>query len=717
MGNASLMKPSTRLKREIHLAMPLQYVRGVGPKSAEVLRKAGYSIVEDFLYHLPFRYEDRKRFTRIIQLRPGMKVPIMAKIKETIFKRLYRGNLTIFEALLDDGSASIKAIWFNQPYLRNIIKQGRVGVFFGKVNYSKYGSLKLQIENPEYEFILEREKSIIHSGRIVPIYRRIESISSKKIRNIMHEILENVKWQVSEILPPEIVNKYSLMQRYEALKGIHFPPEGISFEDLHQSKTSFHRRLIFEEFFLLQLGLALKREGVKVEVKGIKYEVTDQLRKKLASILPFKLTDAQRRVLKEIGEDLKSDHPMNRLLQGDVGCGKTIVALLAMIVAVENKFQAALMAPTEILAEQHHFNIKRLLSDTNFKVDILTSAVKGGDRKRILSDISSGKSQIIIGTHALIQEGVKFKNLGCAVIDEQHRFGVLQRANLIEKGLKADTMIMTATPIPRSLALTVYGDLDISVIDELPPGRTPIKTFVRDERSRDKIYEFTRDEIKKGRQAYIVYPIIEESEKLDLKAAQKMYEDLRKNVFSEFNVGLIHGRLKSDDKEKVMSDFVKGDIHILVSTTVIEVGIDVKNATIMLVENAERYGLSQLHQLRGRIGRGGDQSYCILLFGPKVSEEARRRLEVMESSTDGFYIAEKDLEIRGPGEFLGTRQSGIPDLRVGNIIRDRLTMQAAREEAFSYIEARKEEKDEIFERLMYHLKKRWGEKLGLISVG
>lgn len=715
MGDANLMSSSAKLKREIHLATPLRYIKGVGPKSAEILRQAGYTTVEDFLYHLPFRYEDRRKFIKIIQLRAGMKLPVMAKILETSLKRIYRGKLTIFEALLDDGSASIKAIWFNQPYLRNIIKQGRAGIFFGKVNYSKYGSLKLQIENPEYEFILEKEKSIIHSGRVVPIYRRIGSISSKKIRNVMHEILENVKWQVSEILPRKLVNKYSLIQRYEALKGIHFPSEGTSLDDLHQAKTSFHRRLIFEEFFLLQIGLALKRKKVKVEVKGIKYTVTDELRKKLASILPFKLTNAQRRVLKEIGEDLKLDHPMNRLLQGDVGCGKTIVALLAMIVAVENKFQTALMAPTEILAEQHHFNIKKLLNGTDFKVDLLTSAVKGSERKKILSDITNGKSQIIIGTHALIQEGVKFKKLGCAVIDEQHRFGVLQRANLIEKGLRPDTLVMTATPIPRSLALTVYGDLDISIIDELPPGRTPIKTFVRDERARDKIYEFIRDEIKEGKQAYIVYPIIDESEKLELKAAQKMYEDLSERVFRDLNVGLIHGRLKSADKESIMSDFVKGDIHILVATTVIEVGIDVKNATIMLIENAERYGLSQLHQLRGRIGRGGGQSYCILLIGTKVSEEARRRLEVVENSTDGFYIAEKDLEIRGPGEFLGTRQSGIPDLRVGNIIRDRLAMQAAREEAFAYIEVQKDEKSVIFQRLMYHLKKRWGEKLFQIA--
>jgi ATP-dependent DNA helicase RecG len=709
------MNSSTKLKREIHLATPLQYIKGVGPKSAEVLKKGGYEVVGDFLYHLPFRYEDRRRFTKIPQLRPGMKVPILAKIKETTFKRAYRGRLTIFEALLDDGSASIKAIWFNQPYLRNIIKQGRIGIFFGKANYSKYGSLTLQIENPEYEFILEKEKGIIHSGRIVPIYRRIGSISSKKIRNVMYEILENVKSQVPEILPPKILEKYSLIQRYRSLQGVHFPLGETSLDDLHLYKTSFHRRLIFEEFFLMQLGLALKRQGVKVEEKGIEYKVTDELRKKLASILPFTLTNAQRRVLKEIGEDLKSGHPMNRLLQGDVGCGKTIVALLTMMVAVENKFQAAIMAPTEILAEQHHFNIIGLLEDTDFKVDLLTSAVKGADRKRILSDITSGKSQILVGTHALIQEGVEFKKLGCAVIDEQHRFGVLQRANLIEKGLRPDTLVMTATPIPRSLALTVYGDLDVSIIDELPPGRTPIKTFVRDEGSRKKIYEFIRDEISQGRQAYIVYPIIEESEKMDLKAAQKMYEDLSENIFPDLNVGLIHGRLKSDEKDKVMSDFVKGTIRILVSTTVIEVGIDVKNATIMMIENAERYGLSQLHQLRGRIGRGGEQSYCILLVGPKISEEAMRRLEVMERSTDGFYIAEKDLEIRGPGEFLGTKQSGIPDLKVGNIIRDRLVVQAAREEAFAYIESQKDKEDAIYQRLMYHLKKRWGDKLVKIA--
>ncbi len=705
------------MKVELSLATPLQYVKGVGPKTSEVLRKAGYSSVEDILYHLPFRYEDRRNFTKIAELRPGMKVPIHAKIIKADLKRLYRGRLTLFEAFIEDGSASIKVIWFNQPYLRNIIKAERIAVFYGKANISKYGSPVLQIENPEFECISESEKGTIHAGRIVPIYQRIESLSTKKIRNIVHAILDTIRWQVPEILPQGIIDKYSLAQRYDSFCGVHFPPDGTRVDDLNLAKTEFHRRLIFEEFFFLQLGLAMKRKGVKEEVRGIKYAVSDDLRKKLSSILPFKLTDAQKRALKEIGEDLKSPHPMNRLLQGDVGCGKTIVALLAMTVAVENGFQAALMAPTEILSEQHHFNLKRLLEKTDFSIDLLTSSVKGSEKERILSDVASGRCQIIIGTHALIQEGVEFKNLGLAVIDEQHRFGVMQRSNLIEKGLRPDTLIMTATPIPRSLALAVYGDLDISVIDQLPPGRTPIKTFLRDERSRGKIYSFIRKEIEKGRQAYIVYPIIEESEKLDLRAAKKMWEQLKSTVFKNLSVGLMHGRLRSDEKEKVMSEFAAGRMDILISTTVIEVGIDVKNATIMLIEHAERYGLSQLHQLRGRVGRGGAESYCILLVGGKVSDEARRRLEVMESSADGFYIAEVDLDIRGPGEFMGTKQSGVPDIRVGNIVRDQLAMKAAREEAFSYIEGMKKKKDENFKKILYHLDKRWGSKLGLIRVG
>jgi ATP-dependent DNA helicase RecG len=711
------MNPTPKIKVELNLATDLRYVKGIGPKTAEVLRQEGYSTVEDILYHLPFRYEDRRNFTRIIQLRPGMKVPVHAKIVQANLKRLYRGRLTLYEALIRDESATIKVIWFNQPYLRNIIKPDRVAVFYGKANISKYGSPSLQIENPEFEILTETEKGTIHTGRIVPIYQRIESLSTKKVRNIIHEIIANLRWHVPEFLPPELIDRYSLAPRYDSFRGVHFPPDSASVDDLNMSKTEFHRRLIFEEFFLLQLGLAMKKRGVKEEIRGIRYRVSDELRRKLSSVLPFKLTEAQKRALGEIGEDLKSAHPMNRLLQGDVGCGKTIVALLAMIVAVENGFQAALMAPTEILAEQHHFNISRLLSKTDLKVDLLTSAVKGADRNRILTGIESGGSQIIIGTHALIQEGVRFRKLGLVVIDEQHRFGVMQRSHLLEKGLKPDTLIMTATPIPRSLALTVYGDLDISIIDQLPPGRTPIRTFVRDDGARDRIYEFIRQEIEKGRQAYIVYPIIEESEKLDLKAAKKMWEQLSETIFRDLRVGLMHGRLKPEEKEKIMSDFAGGKIHILVSTTVIEVGIDVRNATIMLIEHAERYGLSQLHQLRGRVGRGGGDSYCILLVGNRVSEEAGRRLAVMESSTDGFYIAEKDLEIRGPGEFMGTKQSGIPDLRVGNIVRDHLLMKAAREEAFSYLEGAKEKADENLKKILYHLNKRWGRKLGLICIG
>ncbi|MEW5805749.1 MAG: ATP-dependent DNA helicase RecG [Acidobacteriota bacterium] len=711
------MIPSQKLKVELSPATSLQHVKGVGSKTAEEFKKAGYSTVEELLYYLPFRYEDRRSFVRLIDLKPGMKVPILGRILSTTFKRIYRGRLTIFEALIDDGTASIKVIWFNQPYLRNIIKEGRTAIFYGKTNISRYGARTLQIENPEFEFITESDKETIHSGRIVPIYQRIGKMSTKKIRNVIYEILGKIRWQIPEILPLSIIDRYSLLPRYDSLRGVHFPPGDVPLDDLNMSKTSFHRRLIFEEFFFLQLGLAMRRKAVHQEVRGIKYSVTDELRRKLASIIPFRLTEAQRRALKEIGEDLKSSHPMNRLLQGDVGCGKTIVALLGMIVAVENGYQAALMAPTEILSEQHYFNVKRLTEKTGLRVELLTSSIKGRERSKILSDVASGRSQIIIGTHALIQEGVQFKKLGLAIIDEQHRFGVLQRSNLIEKGLRPDTLIMTATPIPRSLALTVYGDLDISIIDQLPPGRTPIKTFVRDERAREKIYDFVRSEVRKGRQAYIVYPIIDESEKLDLRAAKKMWEQLSRTTFREFTVGLMHGRLKPEEKEKVMSDFAGGATNILVSTTVIEVGIDIKNATIMIIEHAERYGLSQLHQLRGRVGRGGGNSYCILLVGGTVSEEAMKRLEVMESSVDGFYIAEKDLEIRGPGEFMGTKQSGIPDLRVGNIVRDQLYMKAAREEAFSYIERASEKEDENYRKIMYHLNKRWGAKLGLITVG
>jgi len=496
---------------------------------------------------------------------------------------------------------------------------------------------------------------------------------------------------VPETLPADLRQRQKLIGRPAALRQIHFPPEDAALEDYEGARSPAHRRLIFEEVFWLALGLSVKRGKRIKESKGATIKIDEPIKRRIASVLPFKLTEAQRRVVKEIFRDLKSDAPMNRLLQGDVGSGKTIVALIAMLAAMENGYQTALMAPTEILAEQHARNIKRILAKSPYRVELLIGSIKAADKRRLHEAIGAGEIHACIGTHALIQENVSFKNLGLAVIDEQHRFGVMQRADLRERGLNPDVLVMTATPIPRSLAMTVYGDLDVSIIDEMPPGRTPIvtKVFADNADDRKEVKKLLTRELRAGRQVYVVYPLVEESEKLDLRDATRRYEYLRDAVFPKFSVGLLHGRMKSEEKEKVMRGFVSGEIQILVSTTVIEVGVDVPNASVMVIEHAERFGLSQLHQLRGRVGRGAEQSYCVLLASDKQTEVARERLGIMEETNDGFKIAEKDLEIRGPGEIMGTRQAGLPEFRVANLVRDLEILQAARKEAEFYVNQRK----------------------------
>ncbi|MBL8150175.1 MAG: ATP-dependent DNA helicase RecG, partial [Blastocatellia bacterium] len=484
-----------------------------------------------------------------------------------------------------------------------------------------------------------------------------------------------------DFLPEDIRKRNHLPDLVDAIKQLHFPIDDAPLDIYNRTASPAHRRVIFEEFFWLMLGLAVKRTDRQKEEKGTVIEINSRTRQSILNILPFKPTDAQKRVLKEIAEDMTSDHPMNRLLQGDVGSGKTIVAAQTIVLALENGYQAALMVPTEILAEQHARNLKKLFSKTSYRVELLIGSLPAKEKRKLQAAIKEGEVDLAIGTHALIQESVEFSKLGLVVIDEQHRFGVLQRGELMRRGYKPDVLVMTATPIPRSLAMTVYGDLDISIIDQMPPGRTPIETFVRTEEARSQVYNFVHKEILKGRQCYTVYPLIEESEKLDLLAATKMADKLQKEVFPNFKIGLLHGRMKAAEKEEVMGRFISAEIQILVSTTVIEVGVDVPNASVMIVEHAERFGLSQLHQLRGRVGRGAAQSYCILMTtGPK-SKEASERLKVMEQTSDGFKIAEKDLEIRGPGEIMGTRQSGEQVFRIANIVRDRNLLEAARKEA------------------------------------
>lgn len=535
-------------------------------------------------------------------------------------------------------------------------------------------SLEEDIENPEF--------ATIHTARRVPVYRKLGPFQTKRLREIIYSVLDHLEENsILENLPEGIVRENKLIARARALREIHFPPDDAALADYERFRSPAHQRLIFEEFFWLSFALQLIRGERKKVPKDAVIEVTDEMKKRMAAILPFRLTEAQRRVIRRILDDMSSDKPMNRLLQGDVGSGKTIVAFLAMLAAAENGYQAALMAPTEILAEQHTRNARKLLADTPYGIGLLTGSLTAAEKRKVRSEIEQGEIQFIIGTHAIIQEGVEFNKLGLAVIDEQHRFGVLQRAELSSRGLNPDVLVMTATPIPRSLAMTVYGDLDVSIIDELPPGRTPVKTVVLGEDRRGGVYKGIEREIQLGRQIYIVYPLIEESEKIDLKAATKMYEELRDRAFPNRRVGLLHGKMKPAEKDEIINRFVAGLIDILVSTTVIEVGVDVPNASLMIIEHAERFGLSQLHQLRGRVGRGAAQSFCVLLTGDKKTATARERLGIMEETSDGFKIAEKDLELRGQGEILGTRQSGIQMFRIANIVRDLEILEAARDAA------------------------------------
>jgi ATP-dependent DNA helicase RecG len=547
----------------------------------------------------------------------------------------------------------------------------------------------------------------------VPVYRKLGDFRTRQLRSIFHHLLNNLDKNAAESLPKEIIARCNLIPRGEALRNVHFPADDSPIDDYVLARSPAHRRLIFEEFFWLSIALGLRKGERVSEPKGEIIEITDRVREAVRSILPFHPTDAQKRTLKEVVEDMTSDKPMNRLLQGDVGSGKTIVAVQAMVIAIENGYQAALMAPTEILAEQHARNIRHWLAHTPYRVELLIGSLKAKEKRSVHDAVAAGDVDLIVGTHALIQEAVQFKRLGFAVIDEQHRFGVLQRAELRRRGINPDVLVVTATPIPRSLAMTVYGDLEVSIIDELPPGRTPVSTHVRGDDRREKIYEFVRDQIKKGRQAYVVYPIIEESEKVDLRNATEMYGHLKEEIYPEFNVGLLHGKMKPAEKEEVMRAFSANKIQILVATTVIEVGVDVPNASVMLIEHAERFGLSQLHQLRGRVGRGAAESFCILLAQFQKTKEARERLKIMEETTDGFKIAEKDLEIRGPGEVMGTRQSGIPAFRIANIVRDQKILEIARREADYILNERKNTRET--DQLINHVRSQ--PRYGLANVG
>jgi ATP-dependent DNA helicase RecG len=735
LTSLKMLEPST----------PVQYVKGIGPRLAEILAAKGIATVDDLLHYLPFRYEDRLNPRSVAELRAGEMATVIAEVRNSGLLRTRR--MPIFQLAVGQGRTKLKCIWFNAAYLQDRFQAGQMVALYGKVEEDRDG--ELQIVQPQFEILGdineeggadEAEKKAAASleiGRIVPIYESTGQgkLTPRWFRRIIRWTLENLNHNLPDPIPAAVRAHLSLVAPREAWWNVHWPDAGESFSDLQSSRTAAHIRLIFDELFFIELGLELKRREQKAQT-GIVFRLDGGVREAIKKILPFHPTAAQKRVLKEIATDMQTPCPMRRLLQGDVGSGKTIVAFQAAIIAIENGYQVALMAPTEILAQQHYFSARQILERAGYRIVLLTGSLEQGRKRDVRRHIAQGNAQLVIGTHALIQDRVEFENLGLVVVDEQHRFGVMQRLKLMRKSDDArvgaggdarrstdsdpepDVLVMTATPIPRTLALTLYGDLDVSVLDALPPGRMPVVTrSLADERA-PEVWDFVGKQIGAGHQAYVVYPVIEENEERELKAAQQMHRQLREKIFPNLHVGLLHGRLDADEKEHVMREFQQGKIEILVATTVIEVGVDVPNATVMVIEHADRFGLAQLHQLRGRIGRGAAKSYCVLMRGGKVSEEGERRLDAMVRSNDGFHIAELDLELRGPGEFFGTKQAGIPSFRVANIIRDRQLLEAAKREAAFVISGPNAEisKEEI-DRALREMRSRWAMSYGLVEVG
>jgi len=822
----------------LELHTPIQYVKGIGTRVSAVLNEKGIHTVEDLLYYLPFRYEDRANPKSLTELKPGEMASIIAEVRSFHLYRTKNG-IPIFELIVGQGMKTIVCTWFHGAYLKERFNAGQTLALYGRVEegWGKYAKARLQLMQPQVEvlgvsdddpedLLTERLENSVEIGRIVPVYEAIGKLNSRWFRNTLHRVLKELSPEIPDGIPAAVRDEMDLISRRQAFEQAHFPPVGESFAALESRSTPAHRRLIFEELFFLEVGLELKRRNFRRRT-GISFELNDRVREAIKRFLPFRPTTAQKKVLGEIAADMQAPIPMRRLLQGDVGSGKTLVALEAAMIAIENGYQAALMAPTEILATQHYLSARKLLEPHGYRAVLLTGSLEEDRKRSTRRHIAQGNAQLVIGTHALIEENVEFSKLGLIVVDEQHRFGVLQRWRLMRKpsdvepaafgrvldgtrntlkssgsngktkkdgntGVRSpddpitrspdptepDVLVMTATPIPRTLALTLYGDLDSSMLDELPPGRSPIVTRrVIDERAPD-VWDFVRKQAAQGRQTYVVYPVIESaadeddvpldvreaemgnlkqprkgepavpgrglggspskqsprqaslagiapppkksrSERtLNLKSATAMHEELRKKIFPDLRVGLLHGRLSSDEKEIVMARFQRAEIDVLVATTVIEVGVDVPNATVMVIEHAERFGLSQLHQLRGRIGRGEHKSYCVLMTGGKISPEGERRLEAMVKTQDGFEIAELDLELRGPGEFFGTKQAGAPSFRVANLIRDRKLLELARAEAHRIVtgEVAKVSKMEL-NRVMSHLKTHWQRRYGLVEVG
>ncbi len=800
----------------LELSTPIKFVKRVGERVAAELAKRGVETVEDLLYHLPFRYEDRLNPMPISALQAGAMASVIGEVRGTVLLRTR--HMPLFEMTVGQGLDTVKAMWFHGSYLRDRFQVGQMVALYGKLEASRSSAGKFKMIQPQFEILpahgdTEAEFAMLEVGRIVPVYETLggttawgAKLGSKWLRRVIWSVFEELeKQQVSELasqqpnvsaeetLPESLRERLRFPTRLAALKAVHFPEAGTPMTELMSSGTPAHRRLIFEELFYLELGLELKRRRMR-EREGTAFATNPGVREAIKQVLPFHPTTAQKRVLGEIAEDMRKPHPMRRLLQGDVGSGKTIVAMQAALVAIENGHQTALMAPTEILATQHYLSARKLLGDVlsprtgkPYRVTLLTGSLDEAAKREARGRIFRGETDLAIGTHALIEDKVDFDNLGLVIVDEQHRFGVQQRFRLMKKpgSLDPDVLVMTATPIPRTLALTLYGDLDASVIDELPPGRTPIMTRRTTEERAEDVWGFVRKQVETGRQAYIVYPVIEgakddqpeldfpqdekeldsnpaagkktagpstalrsaqddtsikgtkkrrtpaspkargktaKTEKLfgprkTLRAATDMYEELRNGPLAGLRVGLLHGRLSADDKEVTMRRFQRGDIDVLIATTVIEVGVDVPNATVMVIEHAERFGLAQMHQLRGRVGRGAAKSYCILMTGGRVTEQAEARLEAMVRTQNGFELAELDLQQRGPGEFFGTRQAGLPEFRVANLVRDRAVLELAKKEAAKFVESpdpavSREERDAVWARL----KQQWQRRYGLVEA-
>jgi ATP-dependent DNA helicase RecG len=693
------------------LKTPLRVLRGVGPRRASDLRRAGLSTIEDLLYRFPIRYEDRSRLQAIAELLAGNVALVAGEVVTCGVRLTRRPGFRIFEALLRDESGSIHVLWFNQPFLRDVIRTGQRMYLYGPVEDRLPGGR--QLVNPQYEILEEELKGEgLHAGRIVPVYERAGTVTSKMQRRLVMEALDLLPGDMDDPLPAELRQELRLPDRRTALAAAHFPDLDTPVDLVNRFRAPAQVRLIFEELFLLQAGLVLRRRGAEHETKPFQVKVDGRVRDAARAVLPFKLTAGQRAAIRRIVADMAAPGPMHRLLQGDVGSGKTIVALLAAVVAMENQLQVAFMAPTEILAEQQYLTLRRLLEGSSFRVELLTGSTRAASRRKVLAGLSGADIHLVVGTHALLQEGVDVKRLGLVVIDEQHRFGVLQRAMLRSKGLNPDVLVMTATPIPRTLALTAYGDLDVTVIKDMPPGRQPVATTVRPESRRSEVYELVREQLEAGRQAYVVYPLVEESSKIDLKAATEMADHLAQEEFQPYSVALLHGRMPQDTKDNVMRAFARGEVDVLVCTTVVEVGVDVPNATVMVVEHSERFGLSQLHQLRGRVGRGEHRSYCVLLYQSPLSETARSRLQILAETNDGFLIAEQDMELRGPGDLAGVRQAGVPALRVGDLRRDRELLEEARAQAESWMG-----RGVAAAPVVEFVRSVWDERFGLMSVG